>query len=272
MQTSLHASDGDRCANRFRPSRRAVLHALTSIACLAPCSALAVEPIPRSRCAAVPVRLPARGFLRRTAARLRARMPVQVLAIGSSSTQGVGASSPAAAYPARLEIALEQRFPGANVEVINAGKAGETADGALARLNAELDRIKPDLVVWQVGTNDALSASVSEPKFEAVVERGILSIERHKSDVLLVDPQFTKTVRDPDRYERFVQTLERVAEKEHICLFSRYHLMKTLAASSDGGVEPLLAPDGLHMNDAGYACIADRLAGQIQDLVTRPDL
>lgn len=199
-------------------------------------------------------------------------MPVHVLAIGSSSTQGVGASSPAASYPALLQLALAKRFPGAVVEVVNAGMAGETADRTLERLNTELDRLKPDLVLWQVGTNDALNASVSEPKFEAVVERGILSIERHKSDVLLVDPQFTKTVSDPARYERFVKTLERVAEKEHICLFSRYHLMKTLAASSDGGVEPLLAPDGLHMNDAGYACIAERLAGQIQDLVTQPDL
>jgi acyl-CoA thioesterase-1 len=199
-------------------------------------------------------------------------MPIHVLAIGSSSTQGVGASSPSASYPARLERALEQRFPGADVEVVNAGKAGETADRTLERLNTELDRIKPDLVLWQVGTNDALTASVSEPKFEAVVERGLLSIERHKSDALLLDPQFTKKIKDPARYERFVQTLERVAEKEHICLFSRYHLMKNLDATSSGGVEPLLAPDGLHMNDAGYACIAERLAGQIQDLVTQPDL
>ncbi|MGD9542894.1 MAG: SGNH/GDSL hydrolase family protein [Methylocystis sp.] len=210
--------------------------------------------------------------MKRTAARLRAKMPIHVLAIGSSSTQGVGASSPAASYPARLELALEQRFPGAIVEVINAGKAGETADRTLERLNVELDRVEPDLVLWQVGTNDALNISVTEPKFEAVVERGILSIERHKSDLLILDPQFTKRIKDPARYERFVQTLERVAEKEQICLFSRYHLMKTLDASSDAGVEPLLAPDGLHMNDAGYACIAERLAGQIQDLVTRPDL
>ncbi len=234
--------------------------------------ALAVEQSARNRCAAAPVRMPPRGALKRTAARLRARMPIHVLAIGSSSTQGVGASSPAASYPALLQLALSKRFPGADVEVINAGKAGETADRTLERLNAELDRIKPDLVLWQVGTNDALSASVSEPKFEAVVERGLLSIERHKSDVLLVDPQFTKKIQDPARYERFVQTLERVAEKEHICLFSRYRLMKSLDTASATGVEPLLAPDGFHMNDAGYACMAERLAGEIEDLVKKPDL
>ena len=199
-------------------------------------------------------------------------MPVHVLAIGSSSTQGVGASSPAASYPALLQLALSKRFPGAVVEVINAGKAGETADLTLERLNTELDRLKPDLVLWQVGTNDALNASVSEPKFEAVVERGILSIERHKSDVLLVDPQFTTKIQDPARYERFVQTLERVAEKEDISLFSRYHLMKSLEKRRAGSVQPLLAPDGFHMNDAGYAFIAEGLAGQIQDLVNKPDL
>jgi len=213
-----------------------------------------------------------RGVLKRTAARLRARMPIHILAIGSSSTQGVGASSPAAAYPALLQVALAKRFPGAEVEVINAGKSGETADHTLKRLKIELDRLKPDLVLWQVGTNDALNTAVSEPKFESVVESGILSIENHKSDVLLVDPQFSRSIKDPARYERFVQTLERIANKEHVCLFSRYHLMKALATESDAGVEPLLTADGLHMNDAGYACIAERLARQIQDLVDRPEL
>ncbi|MET0605812.1 MAG: SGNH/GDSL hydrolase family protein, partial [Beijerinckiaceae bacterium] len=37
---------------------------------------------------------------------LRAKKPVRVLAIGSSSTVGVGASSPTANYPSRLGVEL----------------------------------------------------------------------------------------------------------------------------------------------------------------------
>jgi lysophospholipase L1-like esterase len=121
--------------------------------------------------------------------------------------------------------------------------------------------VKPDLVLWQVGTNDALSASVSEPKFEAVVERGLLSIERHKSDVLLVDPQFTKKTQDP---------ATSVLSRCWSGLRRRSISASFPAIGSAAGVEPLLAPDGFHMNDAVYACIAERLAGQIDDLVNQP--
>jgi acyl-CoA thioesterase-1 len=251
--------------------RRAFLQSLILMGLTMPCSALAADQRGRGLCSAAPVRLKASGPLKRTAARLRAKLPVQVLAIGSSSTQGIGASSPAFSYPAQLESALELRFPGVDVRVVNAGIAGETADRTLARLDAELERTKPDLVLWQVGTNDALSSSVTEPAFEATVERGVTSIERHKSDVLLLDQQFTKKVNDPDRYERFVLVLDRVARKDHVCLFPRYRLMKMMDQFDGDGIELMLAADGFHMNDAGYACVANLLALNIQELVAQPD-
>jgi acyl-CoA thioesterase-1 len=207
--------------------------------------------------------------LPRTASRFAAGKPVRILAIGSSSTLGTGASSPAAAYPAQLEIALESKFPSSDVTIVNAGIAGETAERTLARMDRELERTKPDLVLWQVGTADALIPSVSEQDFEATVERGIASIRQHESDLLLIDPQFFKTANDVARYERFVATIERVARKEGVCLFSRYRLMKAWDAAQNGGVELMLASDRFHMNDVGYSCIAQSLARQIEDAVAR---
>lgn len=240
------------------------------VVCVAPWPTLAIGRAARDRCPAAPVRIKAIGALQRTAARFAAKKPVRILAIGSSSTQGVGASSAAAAYPARLEFALKSKFPGADVRIVNAGVAGETADRTIARLDGELEQTKPDLVIWQVGTNDALTASVSEPSFEATVERGVASIERHKSDVLLLDQQFFKAASDQPRYERFVAVLERVARREQICLFPRYRLMKTWDATQIGGIDFMLAADGFHMNDVGYACVADVLASHIQDAIVQP--
>lgn len=271
MPTSSYSQSGMRDTPAVVWPRRAFLKSLILMGLTLPCSALAADQRGRGLCSAAPVRLKASGPLKRTAARLRAKLPVQVLAIGSSSTQGIGASSPAFSYPARLETALELRFPGVDVKVINAGIAGETADRTLARLDAEIERTKPDLVLWQVGTNDALSPSVSEPAFEATVERGVTSIERHKSDVLLLDQQFTRKVKDPERYERFVAVLDRVAKKEHVCLFPRYRLMKTMHQTDGDRIELMLAADGFHMNDAGYACVADLLASNIEELVAMPD-
>src|SRR4051794_15750725 len=47
-------------------------------------------------------------------------LPVSILAIGSSSTEGVGASSRSATYPFRLEQRLRSIWPGAGVRVTNA--------------------------------------------------------------------------------------------------------------------------------------------------------
>lgn len=64
----------------------------------------------------------------RVAKRLNAQESVTIVAVGSSSTGGSGASSPAFAYPSRLERELRQRFPGAPVTVINRGINGEDAE------------------------------------------------------------------------------------------------------------------------------------------------
>ena len=65
--------------------------------------------------------------------------PLDILAIGSSSTEGVGASTPANAYPARLEAELEQRT-GVDFDVKNAGVGGELAAKTLERLKIEIGR------------------------------------------------------------------------------------------------------------------------------------
>jgi acyl-CoA thioesterase-1 len=104
-------------------------------------------------------RLPGEAFRRPLPAlrrAVRANRKVKVLAIGSSSTVGVGASSQAATYVARLETSLEGTLKGFDFEVIGRGRSGEEAQGAADRMKREVEEAKPDLVVWQVGTNDAL--------------------------------------------------------------------------------------------------------------------
>ncbi|MEJ1156776.1 SGNH/GDSL hydrolase family protein [Prosthecomicrobium sp. N25] len=220
------------------------------------------------KCGEASVRLPLDGALARTGRLLAAHAHVQVLAIGSSSTQGVGASAPTKAYPAQLQAELRRRFPGADIAVRNAGIGGETIERTYARLLAELDTTKPDLVIWQVGTNDALTADAAEDKFAAVLQAGLDAIQERGIDIVVVDQQFYKTVRDPARYERFVRMVEKVAADEKICLFPRYRIMRSWAAESSGRLETMLAADGFHMNDNGYACVADLLAEQIYRIVS----
>jgi acyl-CoA thioesterase-1 len=195
---------------------------------------------------------------------------LRILAIGSSSTQGVGASAQRFAYPSQLEAALRQRFPSVAVEVVNAGHEGETAEATLARLGSELDRRQPDLVLWQLGTNDALNNAVSEKGFEDAIERGVDAAASKHRDLILLDQQLYKKAADPERYVRFVEIIRRVAAKRRINLFSRHRLMARWEKAHPGVVDALLAPDGLHMNDRGYACIASGLAQRISDAIRTP--
>lgn len=84
--------------------------------------------------------------------------PLTIVAFGSSSTEGIGASHPAAAYPARLEVGLRRALPhlGGRITVANRGIGGEAVDEMLARLDRDVLGPRPDLVIWQTGSNDPL--------------------------------------------------------------------------------------------------------------------
>jgi acyl-CoA thioesterase-1 len=154
--------------------------------------------------------------------------PLHILAIGSSSTAGTGASSPSFTYPAQLRADLAGIW---NIDAVveNAGIGGERATATLGRLEAEL-RVKPvDLVIWQVGTNDATSRE-TEATFRSAVERGVGVAHDAKVDVILLDPQFYPGIKDLARYERFVGIIGAVGAEKHVPLFSRYAMMKTWGA------------------------------------------
>src|SRR5262245_20884238 len=82
--------------------------------------------------------------------------PIKIVALGSSSTYGAGASSSAASYPSRLADELARLLPGHEISVLNRGVNGEEIGDMLARMDSAVIAEKPDLVLWQLGTNSVL--------------------------------------------------------------------------------------------------------------------
>jgi acyl-CoA thioesterase-1 len=189
-------------------------------------------------------------------------LPLDILAIGSSSTEGVGATSPANAYPAKLEEELENRT-GVDFDVKNAGVGGELAAKTLERLKSALKSGWARLVIWQVGTNDAI-VGVDETVFRATVKAGIAAARAAGIPLVLVDPQFTLKSPDPERYERFVKMVDDIGASDRVPVLSRYAMMKRFASKSASTIQLLLSRDGLHMNDLGYRCLAHALAEAIE--------
>src|SRR5690606_26587138 len=120
--------------------------------------------------------------------RLRANEPATIVAVGSSSTAGAGATHPANAYPARLQAELRARFPDATINVLNRGINGEEVGDILQRLQGSVLVEKPDLVIWQLGTNTVLRAR-DIGVHEAPIREGIARIRASGADLMMIDPQ-----------------------------------------------------------------------------------
>ncbi len=187
---------------------------------------------------------------------LQAGRTIRVLAIGSSSTVGLGASSPSQSYPAQLESILEQTFKGLDVVTINRGVSGEAASATADRLKTLVGLERPDIVLWQVGTNDALNR-VPVADFVATVRETVRWLKDREVDVVLVGLQYTLKVSTDAHYKAIRMALRDIANAETVLLVRRYEAMEFIERAKAGA---LMSPDGLHLNDLGYRCMAEHIA------------
>ncbi|HZW14840.1 MAG TPA: GDSL-type esterase/lipase family protein [Brevundimonas sp.] len=181
-----------------------------------------------------------------------------ILAMGSSSIEGVGASRPERAFVPLLEAGLERRLPGIEITVINKGVGGETAKETADRLGREIEAGDPDLVIWQLGTNDMLRDRPMDDVF-ADFRRGQTVLDRAGVDVLLIDPQrLPEGTANPSFRGRnpalgeMARLIDLEGGRVRYAVLHRFAAMADWTGLDRGGV----GPDDLHLNDAGYACWA----------------
>lgn len=194
------------------------------------------------------------GLKRAKAAVAQSRL--NILAVGSSSIEGIGASKVEFGFVPLLQTDLRNRMPDVAVNVFNRGIGGETAHETVNRLEAEIQRFQPDLVIWQLGTNDVLRARPWND-VAADLQRGEQILSRANVDVLLVDPQ-----RLPENGVNFRGKNTELGEAAKLIALEgtrvgyavqrRFDAMQGWTRLNRGGV----GPDDLHMNDDGYACWA----------------
>jgi acyl-CoA thioesterase-1 len=213
--------------------------------------------------------LSAGHWFARTAARLEQGKQVTIVAIGSSSTFGVGASSSAASYPARLEALLKERFPNAAIKVLNRGVNGEEAAEMFARFDKDVVAANPDLVLWQVGTNAVLHNPVVSGQ-ASPIHQGLQRLKATKADVVLIDPQYAPAVIARPQAQRMVDLIRLEASGEGAGLLRRFALMRSWYEVRHMSFRDFVSPDGLHMNDWGYDCIARHLAAAIGEAAAGP--
>jgi acyl-CoA thioesterase-1 len=210
--------------------------------------------------------------LPRVAARLADRQPVVVVAMGSSSTSGYGASSPAATYPSRLQEELTRAFPGASITVVNKGVGGNELADMLKRFDADIVAQKPDLVVWQLDTNAVVRLRPLDAQ-PGMIKEGLNKIRATGADVVLMDPQYVLDVITKPGAQPMEDLIATVAKQENVDLFRRYDVMRHWVTSANlTFADFTIRKDNLHMNDLGQACEAKGLGAAIAEAVRRPTI
>lgn len=204
-----------------------------------------------------------------TARRLASGKPLVIVAIGSSSTGGAGASSAAASYPSRLALELRALFPGRDITVLNRGANGDDTANMMARFPAGVFAAHPQLVLWQIGTNSVLRDQ-SLTTHSALLRVGLAQLRALDADVVLIDPQYAPKVIAKAETPAMVEQITQAGKDDGIDVFHRFAVMRSWYQVQHRPFGVFVTPDGLHMNDWGYACWAKLLAASIAQAVRPP--
>jgi lysophospholipase L1-like esterase len=154
------------------------------------------------------------------------------------------------------------------VTVLNRGVNGEEASQMLARFDQAVVAAHPDLVIWQLGTN-ALFGNTNLEALASTLRQGLDRLKAIGADVIVVDPQFAPQVIATRQTDRMLTLLSASTKMQNVGLFHRYDLMRYWNEEKHLPFAQFVSPDGLHMNDWGYTCMAKNLANAIAEAATR---
>jgi acyl-CoA thioesterase I len=229
----------------------AVLLAATAGAASAQTPSAAEICLTANRDLSLGVRLP------RTAARLKAG-GLRVVAVGSSSTTGFGLLGSSGTYPEVMRRELAVLRPSARIEVVNSGRLFDTISGSMARFERDVIAYQPDLVVWQLGTNDIAWGGSADGLKERVIQ-GVRTLKAAGAEVVLMDLQYAPMVLTSSQHPVMQAAIAEAARQEQVGLFPRFALMRR---AMDAGLPmgALVWWDGLHNSADGYDCVGRALA------------
>jgi acyl-CoA thioesterase I len=192
-----------------------------------------------------------------TKEKLRPGQTFIIVALGSSSTTGF--LSFGSAFPDVAKQELSRLHPSTRIDMINSGRIGETIGDNISRIDRDVLSHKPDLVVWQLGTNDVVWRGIAEDVKQRLNE-AVARIKAARADVILFDLQYAPMVLANDQYRSMESMIDEVAAQQGVGHFPRFTLMKR---AIDGGTRGLVSWDGLHDSSEGQKCVGIALAQMI---------
>ncbi len=183
------------------------------------------------------------------AARRDASKVITIIALGDSLTAGYGLPR-SQAYPALL--AEKMRSDNYQYEVVNAGSSGDTTAGGLRRLSAVLRAKKIDILIIELGINDAFSGVPIEQirsNLQAIIDQ--TRARYPKVSIIIAGMQLPLSSSD-DYVRAFGEVFGALARKNGAALVP--YLLEGV-----GGDLDLNLPDRIHPNAAGQRVLAENV-------------
>ena len=183
----------------------------------------------------------------------------KIVAIGSSTTTGHGNIKP---YPERLLSLLQVEYSNAKITMVNQGIGGQEAPIELERFDTDVIAEKPDLVIWQVGTNAVWQSPTLIPpppsfnKTTGAIRDGLVKLgDETQADVILMDLQYVPAVLTPAKKDKaiaMVEVISELARDAGVNVFRRFAFMKGLHQVEQVSFDRMVDPedhDRLHDSD-----------------------
>jgi lysophospholipase L1-like esterase len=148
-----------------------------------------------------------------------------IAVVGTGSSALAGPEGRRSAYPARLEAALNRRLGEAGVKVVALVRSRLTAEDLAHGMDKVVVDEKPDLVIWQTGTIDAMRR-VDPDGFKTALEDGVDRLHKGGADVILMNMQYSPRTESMIQVGPYIDAMRAVAIGRSVPLFDRFGLMR----------------------------------------------
>ncbi len=188
---------------------------------------------------------------------IKKRHRIRIVAFGAAPS--ARRDAPSGTYQVMIESFLERSFKGLDVEIVNRGSSSELARKAAERIKLEAALADANLVLWQLGTADAL-AQIPVDEFKQAVSETVMWLKDHKIDVVLVGLRYMRSMANDPHYQAIREAVHGVARQYGVLRVGRYEAVETMERIRSQQGTP--ASD-TELTEAGFACMADYLAKAI---------
>ena len=157
---------------------------------------------------------------------------LDIVVIGSASSELTGPGGANLGYPVRLEAALAKLLPGIAVKVSTYAKVRDSAAEMAKKMIRILPETRPALLVWQTGTADAVRG-IDADEFRTSLDQGVDRVEGAKADLILMNMQYSPRTDVMLAQNAYADAMRMIALQREVVLFDRLSIMKRW---NEGGV------------------------------------